>query len=211
MEVYENSAYCFSCGYYTKDVDVPYEPKPKTDIGAEIEYIRTLPTREIRGLQLHYDYEGFYILWPDLSFYKKRLNQGRIRYLGPSGHRTPLFKIQGRDPKTLLMVEGELNALSLSLSIGDLYTIVSPGASTNIMNYMPYYCTFDSIYAIVDKDVSGVVNGLKLKEELINRKKRVVLEATDKDYNQILQEEGTEGVKEIFDRRLGLPRELPVK
>lgn len=208
MEVYAEGAYCFSCGYSTHDVTGDYTPKPKTDIGAEIEYIKSLPKRGFRGLEFHFDKEGFYILWPDLAFYKKRIFEGTNRYVGPTGHRPPPFKIPGTDTKNLILVEGEINALSLSVSVGNLYTIASYGAASNYSICIPLCLIYHSIFVIVDKDIAGVDSGIKLKNQLLKWGKTVHLIATERDVNQILQYGDKKAVREFWDNQVGLPREM---
>ncbi len=211
MEVYpEGTAYCFSCGYYLADHDLPSVPtKPKADIHKEMEHISGLTLRQIRGLYLPADEQGYYIVWPDRGYYKKRLLDGKTRYIGPAGHRAPLFVIPGKSKETLVVIEGEINALSMSYAIGDIYTIVSPGSCNEMTKCITYCLDYSIVYVIVDKDVAGVINGLKLKDELISRKKRVQIIAKETDYNQTLQDKGSSGLKETVYRDLGLSRELP--
>lgn len=204
MEVYEDGAYCFSCGFSTNERSENFERKPKENIQEALEYIDGLTVRQIRGIPLPSDEQGFYILWPNRDYYKKRLFEGKSRYLGPSGHRPPPFIIPGKNPDTAVVVEGELNALSLHTAIGDLYTIVSPGAASNFTNNTSIYVRYTTVYVIVDKDVAGVIAGLKLKEELLKLKKRVQLVAKEKDYNQTLQDSGVEGLRLEVLRDLGL-------
>lgn len=202
MEIYPDGAYCFACGFSTNKISDPNAPvKPKEDISKTMEYIDGLPKRQIRGLLLPFDESGYYIVWGDRGYYKKRLFEGKSRYLGPSGHRPTLLQL-GQPSDRVLVIEGEMNALSASLVYPGM--ILSPGASTNFMSYCSTYLLYTSIYAIVDKDIPGVVAGLKLKEFLLKNKKVVSLVAKEKDYNQILQDEGQEALKKTLFEDLGL-------
>ncbi len=213
MEVYSDGSYCFSCGFSTNSIkDLKYESKPKENIEEVISYVKSLPTKLIRGLLLPYDDQGFYILWPDLSFYKKRLFEGKSRYLGPRGHRAPLLKlgqsgvVSGQNMSQLnkiLVTEGELNSMSAALVYPGV--ILSPGAASNFMSYSNEYLTTKGDFTIVvDKDIPGVVAGLKLKEFLIKNKRRVSLVPVEKDYNQILQDSGQEAVAKALAQDLGM-------
>lgn len=217
LHVYPEFAFCFVCGYRcpsdkvaTKEELETVKREP-TDIGGMIEYINNLPRGEIRGLQLHFDSNGYFIVWPDISFYKKRLTNGDARYVGPRGFRAPLFKIPGTSLQNLIVVEGELNALSLAegynyinSGVTNGVTIVSPGSANEMLRHLNTYLTYDKVIAIVDKDIPGVVNGLKLKDEFIKRNKRIQLVTCEKDINQILQEEGKEGVAKWAKENLDL-------
>lgn len=212
MQVYDDGGFCFACGYLDRsqsDTNAPV--REKEDIGAKIEYITSQPRVQIRGLTLHSDSHGYYILWPERNFYKKRLIGGTpSRYLGPSGIRPPLFKIHG-DGKAMAIVEGEINALSLAA--GEFKgCIVSPGSASNMINFlqeylnMSYSCAIVNI--IVDKDAAGVAAGIELKRELLKKGKRVQLIACEKDLNQLLQDEGKEGVRKWVEENLEMQKGL---
>lgn len=202
MEVYESGGFCFSCGYFDSEV-IGGAPREKEDIDATIRYIRNLPCREIRGLQLPYDYGGFFIEWPSNDFYKKRVFGGQSRYLGPKGHRAPLFLLSSQNTSRIYIVEGELNALSLK-QVTDGY-IVSPGSANEMLRHLDTYLTLGHVFAIfVDKDKPGVINGLKLKDELVKRGKMVILEALEEDFNDKLQK----GTLQDWCSRMGMSKRL---
>ncbi len=207
MSVYADGAYCFSCGYSTNSIKDPeYESKPKENLEGSIAYIQSLPTKSIRGLSLPSDDQGYYILWPDRSYYKKRLFEGKSRYIGPRGFRAPLLKL-GQPSDRVCIVEGELNALSIGLVYNG--TILSPGAASNFMNYRDEYLTTKGDFTIVvDKDIPGVVAGLKLKEFLLKNKRLVSLVAKKTDYNQILQDEGQETLLKTVLEDMGLSTQV---
>lgn len=220
MEIYSNGGHCFVCGYNSslEEVtnEVPIEEfekikkKEPENIEDKIRDIQSLTKRNIRGLNFHTDNFGYYLVWPDKTYYKKRLFSGTPRYIGPSGHRSPLLRL-GSDSKVLAIVEGEINALSLQEALKDYrVTIVSPGSANELLRHMNEYLTIGAILAIVfvDRDPAGVVNGLELKRELLKHGKRVVLVALERDFNQILQEDGIKAVQEIFKKEVGLFRGL---
>jgi len=210
MHIYADKAYCFVCGFICPSEEVASAEELKkikrdpTDIRSAIEFIETLPKKYIRGLKLHFDDSGYYIIWPTREFYKKRMSFGKIRYMGPRGHKVPLLKFVGQARGALIVVEGEMNALSLEHCKVTKATIVSPGSATELVKHLDYYLTFDSIVVIVDRDAAGVAHGLTLKKLLIKSKKKVQLVACEKDINQILQEEERQGVKDWFEKEVDL-------
>ena len=207
MHLYEEFAFCFVCKIkvpLSEVVDVETIRKIKKapeDIKEAVEYITSLLPHSVRGLSLPQDDTGYYILWPDKSYYKKRLFRGDLRYMGPRGHRAPLLSFPGSEVFNLVLVEGELNALSLRYAVGDdhRYTIASPGSCGEFLRHLDKYLTYTNITVIVDLDPPGVVYGLELKKELLKHGKRVQLVAAEKDYNQILTEEGKEALKKIAE------------
>lgn len=194
MAIYEDGGFCHACGYLDRSIANTDAPKREQEnIGDKLEYIRSLPRKEIRGLQLPYDSSGYFIVWPDNSYYKKRLWDGPSRYMGPAGHKPSLLRFSGLG-SSLVIVEGELNAMSLRFNYKS--NIVSPGSATNIMNYLQDYLLYGpNIAIVVDRDPIGVVMGLELKRELQKRGKRVSLIAVKQDLNDVLQHEGIEGIK----------------
>lgn len=207
MEVYNDGGFCFACSYVDKSLaDENLPQKTKENIKETIAYIQGLPRKEIRGLYLPYDSSGFYILWPDNSYYKKRMFQGETRYIGPRGHRAPLYLRPGSARGNLVLIEGELNAESVYEVFKDYYRpgIASPGSANEFMRHIEEYLYYNAIYAILDKDPAGVAAGVELKNTLSKRGIRVNLIAVTRDYNAILQEEGKEGLKEQIFKDLGM-------
>lgn len=210
MHLYEERGYCFVCGYTcpVEEVASPTQmgqiKKEKTDVDEMLQYISELPVREHRGLQFPTNSTGFYVVYPNAKFYKKRLFEGRSRYIGPRGHKVPLYVHEGKSDDVVI-VEGEINARTLFEARVTIATIASPGSSTEMLTHLDKLLTHCGIFAIVvDRDVPGVAWGLKLKSELLKRGRRVILAALEKDYNQILQEEGFEKVKEVYRKEVGL-------
>lgn len=209
LHVYEDRAYCFTCGYScpSDSIATPEElellRREPTDIPEMVSYIESLPKVDVRGLKLHADSKGYFILWPDKSFYKQRLFEGKTRYIGPRGKRPPVLRLG--IGKNCIVVEGEINALSLHEILLKNHVILSPGSATELPKMVNQLLTFDSIVVIVDKDIPGVAWGSQLKSELLKYKKRVQLVATEKDLNQTLQEGGKEAVSNWFKENVVLP------
>lgn len=214
LHLYEEWAHCYTCGYHVRieEIATPEQilsmQKEPTDIGAELEYISSLPLKEIRGLALPADDRGYYIVWPDGHFYKKRMFNDTPRYVAPRGHPLPLF-VYSVHPRNLVIVEGELNAMSLHEACVTDATIASPGGvavprKNRQLKYLDKFLTFDQIIVIVDKDVAGVCWGVKVKEELLKRGKRVQLIALEKDFNQQLQDGGIEEIRKTWKSQVDL-------
>lgn len=208
MHVYEKFSYCFTCraSIPTSELNLPEHlrvlPKQEsTNIKTQLEYIVNLPKKKIRGFNLHYDSFGAYILWPLGNFYKRRNWLGKVRYTAPTGTRQPLFVYPG-DSSSLVLVEGEFNAMSLFYALDGSYKIASMGPASDAMRHIKYVLQFNSITIIMDNDASGVVFGYQLKERLLKEGKLCKLLLVDKDYNQVLQESGEEGVRVAFEREI---------
>lgn len=211
MVIYPDGRYkCFGCGAYGKG-DAQYTPvvKEKEDIVESIAYIESLPKKEIRGLELPYDGEYYYVLWSNRKYYKKRsISESKAKYLSPIGHTKPLYTCNTPNNKnTIVIVEGEINAISLCNTLSDnSYHLVSPGSSTDFCRsvYIDYYTKFDSAVIIVDKDPSGVRFGLELKFKLKSLGMNVTLYLIEEDFNDLLTKYGKEKVKEEFNKALGV-------
>ena len=197
MEIYEDAGYCFSCGWVDRSIgDIEHgKKKDSENIEEKIKYILSLPKSKIRGLLLPSDLLGYYIVWPDNTYYKCRTYSGQARYIGPRGHRAPLYKL-GTNKDALIIVEGELNALSLYEAKVTQATVVSPGSANEMLRHLDTYLTYSYIAVIVDYDRPGISNGLRLKDTLLKRGKQVRLLAVTKDLNQLYEEKGKEGIKE---------------
>lgn len=204
MELYEEYGHCFSCGAHKKLKDIPgYEKekpvkKEKENIQESISKIKSLSKMLIRQLQLPADRDGFYVVWSNGDYYKKRMYSGTIRYIGPSGHKAPIFSLP-MESKTLVLIEGELNALSLAEVVKDL-KIASPGSANEFNRHLEYYSKFKTIYLILDNDPVGIVNGVKTKEYLLKLGKSVKLILMDRDFNDLLQEGGPELVLKEWEK-----------
>lgn len=189
------------------------------DLNEKMVYIRALPTETVRGLLFHFDNSGYYIIWPENDYYKLRRwtsESNSSKYYCPSGHTKPLFVIPSKiKTRNLLVVEGEINALSLStISEAGNFDIVSPGGVGNftdpsMIKQLNNFLYYDTIIICVDSDVAGLNGGLKLKSLLYKAAidAEVIINLMEKDFNQLLVEYGKnfkEAVKNEF-QNLGMP------
>lgn len=224
LEIYpDGSQYCFACSYYAKPTakgNLIEVPRYVENIKESLEKIRKLPVIAARGLNLHSDGEFYYIVWNNADYYIKRKivdNKIGSKYHSPAGHKKPMFIAQeGPVTDSLIVVEGQLNALSLAQA-GISGTIVSPGAATDFtkISNLPYYKPYSSVVVIVDEDPAGVKAGIDLKSTLIswdrNTKVGIFLAEKGQDANDVLQKTGKKGIqswiKKVFDE-VGMPEKM---
>jgi hypothetical protein len=204
MHVYENSGkkmgYCFVCKAYAclNDLDIPNPiPVPQTNLEEKNKYIQGLSTRMIRGLQLPFDHLGYYIQYPGTKFYKRRNWIGEPRYTAPSGHRPPLLIMPGTSSH-LVVVEGEMNALSLYDALPDEVKIVSPGPASDFMRHIKAYDHYYHVTLILDNDASGIVHGWQTKETLLSNGVRAKLVLVNRDFNDMLDKDGKEALLKYY-------------
>lgn len=218
LHIYGKWAYCFVCNVsvQTSELNLPgnikeiREKKNPTNIPETINYIESLPDREIRGIKMHFDNKGYYIVWPNKNYYKRRNFDGTDnRYLAPAGVTPPLFVYPG-SAKHLVIVEGELNCISLHNCVYGEYKICSPGPASNLLRYVKYYLQFNKITIFVDHDAPGVVFGSQLKDLLLKNNIQTKLVTLTKDWNDVLTEEGEEAVRQRFEDAMGMPRSSAV-
>lgn len=206
LAIYPTHYVCYGCGARGSHAELEKEhPIPKgqpftrskviykaEDLAASIAKIKALPTKRIRGHQLPYDNQGYYLVYPGNGYYLKRLfdaPKGVSKYRYPYGQRNRLYWAQKTDSKTLYVVEGQFNALSLSLLVPNA-DIVSPGSCTELIRpeYVKTYLQYKTVHVIVDKDAAGVVAGIQLKETLTKAGILATLTALEKDINRIHEE-----------------------
>lgn len=201
----DGSGYCFSCNTRFNEVGekVSVTIKPIENIKTSIERIESLPTQEIRGLTLPFDNTGYYIVWPDKSYYKCRQWLGSPKYKNPQGITQPWFNILKPGNKKAIIIEGEINALSVS-SLNLPIDVYCPGSAGQFkLNKSDIDLTkladYDTLILVADKDTAGVSAILKLKKEIIEYNPGVELRLMSPDYNDILQQYGKSGLKERVD------------
>jgi len=217
MVIYPEAAYCFGCGKKAKLEEVGIEPDPdfkieEEDISKTIEYINTLPIREIRGLGLPYDDLFYYIVWPLENYYIKRFilkdAPFKQKYICPKGHERPLL-VLNRGQNNLMIVEGELNALSIIEALIPNYyniyvdtpdlTVVSPGGASNIPKHLTEYLKYDNIKIVADLDKAGVAAGLQLENALVKHGKKVEHYFFEEDANDLLVKYGVEEIRKRYN------------
>lgn len=222
LVIYEDgSAFCYGCNHYeknyTKSTTVKqHKPTYVTDVKAQVEYIQTLSKREIRGLYFHCNDFGYYVLWPLNDYYKFRAYRPTgdgNKYRGPSGVPKPWFflrGIAGPNARKLLVIEGEINALSARAVLQESEVdILCPGGagdfySKHMENNLSFFKDYNSIKLVVDSDKAGAIAGIKLKSLLtkINPKTDILL--MERDYNDILVHDGPEQLRQKIEETLGL-------
>lgn len=209
MVIYGNWAHCMVCQAHilTSELNLPgsftdYPRREPTDVKKQLERVNKLPLVKTRGLLLPTDSLGYYIVWPNGDFYKRRnFEDTKARYTGPAGIKPPLFVYPGKADH-LVVVEGELNAMSLHQIVFGEYRVCSPGSATEMTRHIKYYLQFKRVSIFVDNDPPGIVYGLMLKDLLLSKGKHVTIELMDKDFNDILQQEGEDAVRKRFERGL---------
>jgi DNA primase len=198
---------CFGCGYraHVRDLGIKAPEKKEKyveNVSETLAHINSLPKRMVRGHLVPCDEYHFYIVWPDGSYYKRRNLTGDDygpKYRGPSGVPKPLFRARTKAHQRLIVVEGELNALSIAEAV-DEADVVSPGgagdfASHRLKQDLPFYLNYSTIDIIADADKAGAIAAIELKSALLPHNKDVSIRLMERDANDILCSEGMEALK----------------
>ena len=223
LHIYEDGYHCFGCGasgpldrlpaqYRPQEVPVKYVE----NVERTVSWIKSLPKKTIRGLNLHCSTDHYFIVWPDGLYYVRRGFidvPGRGKYKAPSGHARPLLIASHGPQRQLAIVEGEINALSIAAVYPNL-NIVSPGGAGDFYSKhseknLNYYRLFDKISLIVDKDPAGAKAAIELKSKLLQYGLEVTISLWEQDANDILMQYGKEGLKKQIQQTLEMPDELP--
>lgn len=213
---YANSYYSFCCGRSGPLSALGVSPGERIevtyveDVASSIARISALPKQEIRGFKLHADDRGYYLLWADGTYYKRRVYgaDASNKYRGPSGHRKPWFKIPGPSTGRLLLVEGEFNALSLA-AIEPAASIYSPGGAGDFYSKgsqkdLEEASRFQEVHVIVDADAAGAQAAIETKVRLVSLGcPDVRIHLVEKDFNDILVINGKEALRDEA-KRMGL-------
>lgn len=218
MVQYPDGWHCFGCGYYVRDVAhqplSSLEPRYVEDITSKLEYIRTLPIVEFRGLSLPCDSFSAYVPYPNSSYYLQRLltvGDGQSKYKGPAGHARPLLEHRPYRKEHLVVVEGELNALSI-VAASVRADVVSPGSAGELgkAKHLRIYQQYANILIVGDKDAPGAKACIELKAKLLSHTPHVRIKLMEPDANDILVQYGKEALKTEIEKDLevlgGLPR-----
>lgn len=209
MYLYPDGGFCFVCGKKASleelgkaPAEIP-EVKPE-DLESAVDYIESLPLKSWRGLQVPMDEDSAFILWPDGDYYKRRLLRNeKVRYLSPSGHRKPWFWAR-EEGSALVVVEGEINALSIAAACPDL-AVVSPGGAGDFSSQAARkYCTilvlWDTILIVADADAPGAKAVIDLYGELAGRVPTVKTLLMPTDANDLLVQRGQEALRQEIER-----------
>lgn len=205
LYIYPNAYHCFGCGKHgpLSDLgllqeDVP-EEKPKENLEYSIKYIKSLPIKLIRGLVLPYDDKGYYIVWDNGEYYKRRNWEGKPKYKNPSGHKQPPFWARREGHNVLIVVEGELNAMTVAHCLQGV-DVVSPGASSQfnskkLISYLTKYYRSSIIVIIGDRDAAGAEAVINLSSSLPPELPRLKCYLMQTDANDLLERFGCEEVR----------------
>jgi hypothetical protein len=215
--IYGETYKCFGCGAHglVKDLkEVQYVPEISNafveDLEAAVAEIKKLPVECVRSLPLHCDRDSYYILWPEGDYYKRRFRNPEPRtpkYLGPAGHAKPVFRLRPIRPSSVaVVVEGELNALSLQAACPDL-EIVCPGsasdfASGTFAKTAPSLREFKRLVIMTDKDKAGVKAAIVGKAMLNQYVHDVRVVLMEEDANEILERLGVDALRSFIREHL---------
>ncbi len=163
LQVYNNGAFCFAgCGLIPlsdlglKPGEVTQEEKYVEDLDQVFLKINNLPLGDFRGFKLPHDPQGYYIVWPNHTYYKRRNFSGKPKYKGPAGLSPPIFWVRQGTADTLLVVEGEFDALSAALALPEL-DVMSPGSTSNFnRKLLTELKPYANIILIADSDPAGI-------------------------------------------------------
>jgi len=216
--LYSNGYFCFGCGargklFELQGVKLPppeeLEPEDPEDLEEKFTYIESLPLTETRGLWFPADNRGFYICWPDKSYYKLRVwEPGKgPKYLGARGHRRGLFWARKENNETLILTEGEINALSIAAAVPNV-DVASPGGvgdftERKVKAQLTSYYIYSTILVVADADKPGaeaIINSLSvLWASRVNAKGLPM----QPDANEVLVQFGSERLKKEIQEALG--------
>lgn len=197
--------HCFSCGHREKVAEGVKVDKDKFDAEAQsnlrekIQYILSLPKEPIRGLSFHADSSGYYVVWPNCDYYKfapYNRSGDASKYVGPRGIKKPMLVVRAQNSPCLVVVEGEINALS----IGDLTTcdIVSPGGAGDFYSGrfekdLTFYKNYAKVVLVADADAAGTKAVIELKSRLVAAGMvDVAINLVEEDFNDVLTKYGQE-------------------
>jgi len=207
--VYHDGYHCFGCGAHGPlsdlkgrvDVKAPPKHTEPEDLGPWRQYLAKLPLRQVRGLSLPCDNRSYFIVWPGTQFFKRRFFEpGKgPKYVGPRGHQPPLFWVR-REGAILVIVEGELNALSVAAALPEA-AVCSPGSASN---FSPAFlrkelCNtvyYTKICIIADADNPGAEAVMNAKGFFNAFGRDVQWKLMSPDANDVLVELGAETLRE---------------
>lgn len=209
--IYSDHFRCYGCGEYGplsrlsgKNVRIPegHDPEPE-DLEASFRYIESLPFKKIRGLLLRADDRAYYITWPHEGYYKKRFfkDTGGPKYIGAAGHKKPPYWGTRRLSDTLIIVEGELNAMSIGHATD--FDVMSPGgvgdfSAQRAKLYLQSTADYSTILIVADKDAPGAQAVIELLGVLRGRGQRVGAKLMAPDANDVLVQEGPEALRKFI-------------
>lgn len=213
--LYDDHFKCFGCGAYGtleslglgSNTRTYVDTVPPEDVKESLEYVNSLPKEPIRGLELHTDERNYYIVWPDGAYYKSRSKSSEDnskKYYCPKGVPKPPFFIRSGKQfswykKALMVVEGEINALSIAQCCSFI-DILSPGGSGDFTSEktkkaLPFFQQYNKILLIADADKAGAEAVMGLAGFLRSNGIKTYAKLMDKDANDLLTGEGREALE----------------
>lgn len=207
---YASGYYCFGCGAsgLLSELGLPAGERIEItyveNIASTLSYINTLPRKEVRGFTLPVSPRGYYLVWPTQDYYKLRIEgaEAGSKYRGPSGHKKPPFFCQDLESlERIVLVEGELNALSLG-ALEPPFSVVSPGGAGDFYSkgneqFLRSYSRYGRVDVVTDADAAGAQAAIETKAKLITLGcPDVRLHLVEKDFNQILCDSGKEALRD---------------
>lgn len=221
LVVYSTHAFCYGgCGRIElaelggKAAEITPKEKYVENLKEKLGYIASLPKKPIRGFLLPYDDLGYYLVWPSGDYYKLRVwdPDAKDKYRGPSGHTKPVFWASSERKRTLALVEGEANSLSLAEAFPE-WDVCSPGSASDfktdktrrfLLTYCTSYCT---IVIVTDRDGPGTEAAIHAKGLLIGKVPNIPIILMEQDANEILIETGKDALRQRIKESLSnLPR-----
>lgn len=209
LMLYPDGYMCFACGANGPLSELDPNAVPKVieavkpeDLVASYKYIDSLPLIDVRGLKLPADDEGFYIPWPNRAYYKKRIFEpgDGPKYLGSAGHTRPLFWARKSNNPILILVEGELNALSLAKAVSNM-NVASPGgagdfSSKRIRRLLTTENICSTVLVIADRDKAGTEAVINAVSELRASGREALGILMQEDANSLLERFGSGGLRQ---------------
>lgn len=222
MQIYSDGwAHCFGCGAHIhvdklpgdyKLREVPPEAEPE-DLVAAYEYIDFLPLKKVRGLMLPCDEFSYFITWPEKDYYKRRFfDPGRgPKYVGAKGHTKPWLVANQSGPGPVILVEGEINALSIAAACPEV-NVISPGGAGDFyakksVSRLLHLANCSKIVLIADRDQAGAKALIEVKGHIDTPERQSKWLLMGDDANEVLEREGKEALRRIIREVLGEPLE----
>jgi DNA primase len=217
LVLYKDGFKCYGCGVFGKleeleGVEIPpkeeLESEPPEDLQYSLTRILSLSDAEVRGLTFPADNSGYYIVWPDHSYYKKRFwEPGKgPKYIGARGHTRGLFWARKEGNDTLAIVEGEINALSVAKAMPGI-DVVSPGGvgdftERKAKQQLTSYYRYSTIVVIADADKPGAEAIINTMSVLWANKIKAVGLPMQPDANEVLINDGPGKLKEQIEKAI---------
>ena len=209
--IYSDGHYhCYGCHHSGNVTELGMEisnekskPKPAEAIAETLSYIKTLDQKLIRGVLLPVDDSCYYIVWPSGDYYIARYHVPTIgKYRNPTGYRKPPYIAGNCATRSdgIVVVEGELNAVSIHQAVPEIL-VISPGSASDLATPLAMYDNFDKILILADEDKAGAIGAIQLASNL-GRKKDVRIKLMKEDANDMLIKYGKERLKEFITQAL---------